>query len=256
MSSVAVVTGASRGIGRGAAKQLSEDGWEVFATGRSIVGADLPRSVRRIVCDHTDDGAVERAFDGILHEAGRIDVLVNGVWGGYERMVEDGRFTWGDPFWRQPTWRWTAMMDAGVRAGFVATSLAVPTMMEARRGLVVHLSHWAARKHLGNVLYGVAKAATDKMVADMAHELAPHGVVVVSLYPGLVRTEAVLQAGVFDLANSESPEFIGLVVGALARDADAMLHSGRALVVAQLARDYGLTDIDGTSPRPLTLADV
>src|SRR6516164_2626173 len=129
-------------------------------------------------------------------------------------MVEDGRFTFIAPFWEQPTWRWDAMVTAGVRAAFVASQHAARTMVPARRGLIVHISSWAARKYIASTLYGLSKAATDKMAADMAHELRPHGVTVVSLYPGLVRTEAVLAAGVFDLSNSESPEFIGRAVAA------------------------------------------
>jgi NAD(P)-dependent dehydrogenase (short-subunit alcohol dehydrogenase family) len=129
-------------------------------------------------------------------------------------------------------------------------------MVAARRGLIVHISSWAAQKHIGNVPYGVAKAATDKLAADMAHELRPHGITVVSLYPGLVRTEAVLGAGIFDLSNSESPEFIGRVIAALAADPDALDSTGQVLVAAQVARGYGVVDVDGKQPRPLTLADV
>lgn len=118
-------------------------------------------------------------------------------------------------------------------------------------------SFWAAQAHVGNVLYGCAKAATDKLTADMAHELASYGVNVVSLDPGLVRTEAVMAAaGFLDLSNSESPEFIGRAVFALARDPQQMGRSGRTLVAAQLALDYGFTDIDGRQPRPLALVAV
>ena len=148
------------------------------------------------------------------------------------------------------------MISAGVRAAFVASQFAAERMVHARRGLIVHISSWAAQKYIGNVIYGVAKAATDKIAADMAHELAPHGVTVVSLYPGLVRTEAVVAAGVFDLRNSESPEFIGRAVVALATDANCLRWNGQVVVAAALAREYGFTDIDGAQPRPLTLADM
>jgi dehydrogenase/reductase SDR family member 1 len=129
-------------------------------------------------------------------------------------------------------------------------------MVQARRGLIVHVSSWAAQKHIANTLYGLAKAATDKMTSDMAHELQPYGVTVVSLYPGLVRTEAVLAAGVFDLSNSESPEFIGRAVAALADDPNVSRWNGSVVVAAALAAEYGFTDVDGRRPRPLTLADV
>ena len=150
-----------------------------------------------ITCDHTDDAAVAEAFAQI-ERAGGLDVLVNVAWGGYERMLENGRFTFGAPFWEQPVWRWDAMMTAGVRAAFVASQHAARLMIPARRGLIVNISFWAAQKHIANALYGVSKAATDKLTADMAHELKGHGVTAVSLYPGLVRTEAVLAAGFFD----------------------------------------------------------
>ena len=148
------------------------------------------------------------------------------------------------------------MVTAGARATHAASQHAARTMVQARRGLIVHISSWAAQKHIGSTLYGVSKSATDKMASDMAHELRSHGVTVVSLYPGLVRTEAVLAAGVFDLSNSESPEFIGRAVAALARDPDLLRRSGGVLVAAALAVEYGFTDIDGSQPRPLTLADV
>jgi NAD(P)-dependent dehydrogenase (short-subunit alcohol dehydrogenase family) len=185
-----------------------------------------------------------------------LDILVNVAWGGYERMVEDGRFTWSAPFWKQPMWRWEAMITAGVRAAFIASQHAARRMVPARRGLIVHISSWAAKKYGGNVVYGLSKSATDKMASDMAHELQPHGVTVVSLYPGLVRTEAVLAAGVFDLSNSESPEFIGRAIAALASDSNVSRRTGSVVVAAALAAEYDFTDVDGRRPRPLTLADV
>ncbi len=253
---IALVTGASRGVGRGVAAALADDGAAVYATGRTVAATRFPAGVVALPCDHADDEAVAAVFARIGDERGRLDILVNSAWGGYERMVEGGRFTWADPFWQQPTWRWDAMMTAGVRAAFVAAQHAARLMVPAGRGLIASISHWAAQKHIGNVPYGVAKAATDKLTADMAHELRPHGVAAVSLYPGLVRTEAVLAAGVFDLSNSESPELTGLVVAALAGDPALLELSGRVHVVADLALRCGFADLDGRQPRPLTLADV
>jgi len=255
----ALVTGASRGVGRGIAIGLAAAGFRVFATGRSIDAADLPDAVVRIRCDHLRDEETAAAFDRVAAEAGGLDVLVNSAWGGYERMVEDGRFTWPLPFWEQPGHRWTGMMDAGVRAAFVAGSHAARIMAPRGRGLLVNVSFWAAQKYIGNVIYGVAKAATDKMTADMACELRPHGVTVVSLYPGLVRTEAVMLAaegGWLDLSNSESPEFLGRVVAALAREAALLERTGRILVAAAVAAELGVSDVDGRQPRPLTLETV
>ena len=116
---------------------------------------------------------VGRVFERIGGDVGRLDVLANAVWGGYEGMVENGKFTWINPFWEQPPWRWSAMMDAGVRAGFVASQHAARLMVPARSGVIAHLSHWAARKRLGNVIYGISKAATDAMAVQTPTNCAP-----------------------------------------------------------------------------------
>ena len=255
---VVLVTGATRGVGRGVARELARQGARVFVTGRSVPNhAPFDEPVTAIRCDHRHDEEVGAACDRVVREAGAIDVLVNSVWGGYERMIDNGAFTWSQPFWQQPLWRWDAMFAAGVRAHYAASQCAARTMVPRRRGLIVNISFWAAQKHIGNVAYGVAKAATDKMTADMATELAPHGVTVVSLYPGLVRTELVMQAAAYlDLSNSESPDFIGRAVAALAQDPAVGRHSGRVLIAAALGQEYGFTDVDGATPRPLTLNDV
>ena len=261
---VAVVTGASRGVGKGVAEVLAEAGAVVYATGRTIAEDSFAEDsfagggrVITVRCDHTDDREAAAVFGRVSDERGRLDLLVNNAWGGYESMVEGGEFTWGRPFWKQPVWRWDAMFAAGVRAAYVASAQAARLMVERRGGLIVNISFWAARKHIANVAYGVAKAATDKMTADMASELRGHGVAAVSLYPGLVRTEKVMEAAAFlDLSNSESPQFVGRAVAALASGPDVMRWSGQVLVAAELAREYGFTDVDGKRPRPLTLEDV
>jgi len=253
---VALVTGASRGVGRGVVIGLAEAGFNVYGTGRTIQAADLPGGVIRIPCDHLRDDETAAAFARIRAEANSLDVLVNAAWDGYERMVEDGRFTWLLPFWEQPAHCWTGMLDAGVRAAFVASAHAAGMMVRRGGGLIVNISYWAARKYMANVIYGVTKAATDKMTADMAHELRPHGVAVVSLYPGLVRTEAVTAAakdGWLDLSNSESPEFIGRVIAALARDPALLERTGKVAIAAEVAAELSVTDIDGRQPAPLTL---
>jgi dehydrogenase/reductase SDR family protein 1 len=186
-------------------------------------------------------------------------LLANCAWGGYERMVENGVFTWPAPFWEQPLHRWTSMMDAGVRSAFVCSAHAARLMVPQRHGLIVNISFWAAQKRIGNALYGISKAATDKLTSDVAEELAPFGVAVNSLYPGLVRTEAVVAAaasGAFDLSNSESPEFIGRVIAGLHSDPGLMKRSGSALVAASIAAEFCVTDIDGRAPRALTIVDV
>ncbi|MCW5850295.1 MAG: SDR family NAD(P)-dependent oxidoreductase [Anaerolineae bacterium] len=277
---IAVVTGASRGVGKGIALGLGEAGATVYVTGRSVregegrlVGEELyplagtvhqtaeevtAQGGRGIAlpCDHRDDAQVEAAFARVLDEQEHIDILVNNVWGGYENMAENRVWTWDKPFWQQPLWRWDAMFQAGVRAHFTASRLAAPSMVERQRGLIVNISYFAGQKYLANTLYGVAKCATDRLAMDMAHELRPYGVAAVSLYPGLVRTEGVMSAAEwFDLSNSESPQFQGRAVAALAADPKRMEKSGQVLVTAALALEYGFTDIDGQQPRPLTLEE-
>lgn len=152
---VALVTGASRGVGRGIAAALADAGMQVFASGRTVETSRLPSGVVRAACDHTNDEAVARLFARVHEDGGgRLDVLVNCAWGGYERMVEDGRFTWGAPFWEQPSWRWDAMVTAGARSAFVASQFAARSMVPAKRGLIVNISHWAAQKRIGNTIWG------------------------------------------------------------------------------------------------------
>lgn len=271
---VTLVTGASRGVGRGIALALGAAGATVYVTGRTT-DADPPgklpgtidATVREITaaggrgialrCDHRDDAQVEAVFARIEADHGRLDLLVNNVWGGYERMVEDGVYRFAEPFWQQPLSRWDSMFEAGVRAHYVASAFAARRMVAVGRGLIVNLSFFAAQKYLSNVAYGVSKAATDRLTRDCAHELRAHGVAVVSLYPGLVRTESVMRAADYlDLSNSESPEFVGRAVVALAADPDVLRRSGEVLVAAALAREYGFTDLDGRTPRPLSLEEV
>lgn len=254
---VALVTGGSRGVGRGAALGLAEAGATVYVTGRTVEEAGLSDECISIRCDHTDDSEVEAVFARIARDRGRLDVLVNNVWGGYENMVENGEFTWALPFWKQPMWRWDAMFAAGVRAHYASSCHGARVMVAQRSGLIVNISFWAAQKYLSNVAYGTAKAATDKMTADMSRELREHDVTVVSLYPGLVRTEKVMEAAAYlDLSNSESPQFIGRAIAALAMDPDIMTRSGQVVVAAAAALEYGFTDVDGKQPTALTLQDV
>jgi len=251
---VALVTGGSRGVGKGVAEELSAAGAVVYVTGRSVSETSFSTECIPVSCDHTDDRSVEAVFQRIRTEQGRLDVLVNSVWGGYEQMHEGGEFTWTKPFWEQPSARWDLMFSAGVRASYVACVHAARQMVAARGGIMVNMSYWAARKHIANVAYGVAKAATDKMTADMAYELRDFGVAVVSLYPGLVRTEKIMESAAYlDLGNSESPRFIGRAVAALASDPDVMSQSGSVVVAAEAASRYAFDDIDGRRPRPLTL---
>jgi dehydrogenase/reductase SDR family protein 1 len=269
---VALVTGASRGVGKGVALGLGEAGATVYITGRtteegkaavSLPGtiyqtakevSDLGGTCIAVQCDHVDDDQVRNLFQQVYAEQGRLDILVNNVWGGYE-FYNDGTEFWSETgFWTAPLSRWDKSFQAGVRAHYVASVLAAPIMVAQRSGLIVNISFFVAQRNDRGVAYGVAKAADDRMVACMAHELREHNVAAVSLYPGLVRTESVMKAAeYFDLSNSESPQFIGRAVVALAFDPKIMEKSGQTLVAAALALEYGFRDVDGKQPRPLTV---
>ncbi len=152
---VALVTGATRGIGKGVALELAESGAIVYATGRTVTDETFAEKQRIIPtpCDHTQDSEVESVFQQVSKEHGHLEILVNNVWGGYEKMVEDGQFTWMLPFWKQPVWRWDAMFSSGVRAHYMASAHAARLMVAQRSGLIVNISFWAAHNHIGNVMY-------------------------------------------------------------------------------------------------------
>jgi NAD(P)-dependent dehydrogenase (short-subunit alcohol dehydrogenase family) len=267
---VAVVTGATRGIGKGIALALGEAGATVYVTGRSDAGArteGLPGTVQgtadavtqrggqgvAVCCDHAADAEVEALFARVKQEQGHLDLLVNNVWGGYEQQ-DWSRF--GAPFWEQALRQWSGMFESGLRAHLVTTRLAVPLMLSDRRGLIVHTTAWDRDKYLGNLFYDVAKAAVNRLAFGMARELQPHHVAVVALAPGLVGTERVLAAfaGAGRLPVSlETPEYIGRAVVALAGDANVMAKSGRVLTAGELAPEYRFTDVDGQQWPPFQI---
>jgi dehydrogenase/reductase SDR family member 1 len=262
---VAVVTGASRGIGKGCALELGALGATVYVTGRSVAEADhpLPGTIGAtaretdavggvgiaVQCDHRNDAEVRSLFERIVADHGRIDVLVNNA------FLIPPELTSRLPFWKVPISNWDDMIDVGTRSAYVASALAAPTMVEAGQGLIVNVSSSGATEYAWHVAYGVGKCALDRITADTAHELRPHGVSVVSVWPGFVRTERidVAEAAGFlpdslDLSTSESPRFTGRAVAALATDADRMRWTGRAVSANELAIEYGFRDLDGRLP--------
>ena len=259
---VAIVTGASRGIGKGIALALGEAGATVYVTGRSdagnsteglagSIGETADEVARRggqgipARCDHTVDDEIEALFAKVGADQGRVDILVNNVWGGYERF-DWSRFT--APFWEQPMRLWSSMFEAGVRAHLVASRHAAPLMIAHGGGLIVHTTAWDRDNYLGNLFYDLAKAAVNRMTFGMGRELHSRNVAVVAVAPGFVATERVL--GAFASAgrspgNIESPEYAGRAVVALANDPDVMSRTGKVLTAGSLAKEYGFTDVNG-----------
>lgn len=277
---VAVVTGASRGAGRGMAIELGAAGATVYVTGRStreqpatsygrllaLSGLEaLPGSIDEtaddvtrmggqgiaVRCDHTQEDEVARLFAQVKREQGRLDLLVNNAWGGHETF--DGVFE--APFWEHPLASWDSMFDRGVRNHLLASRFAAPAMVAQQRGLIVITSFWDQGKYLrGNLFYDLAKSAMNRLAFGMAQELRPHGVASLAVSPGWMRTEFVLAGHRTDeahwqerpaLARTESPRYLGRAVAALAGDARVLEKSGGVHRVADLAREYGFADVDG-----------
>lgn len=280
---VAVVTGASRGAGRGIAIELGAAGATVYVTGRSTRAepatsygsilrlsklAEMPGNIDEtaeeatraggrgvaVRCDHTRDEEVRALFERVERESQRLDVLVNNAWGGHETF--SGVFE--APFWEHPLDNWDSMLDRGVRNHLIASRHAAPRMLRRGRGLIVTTTFWDRDRYLrGNLFYDLAKAAMNRLAFGMAEELRPHGVASLALAPGWMRTELVLAGHDTDenrwqerpaLARTESPRYLGRAVAALAGDAHVLRKSGRVLLVAELAREYGFTDVDGRQP--------
>ncbi|WP_306362105.1 SDR family NAD(P)-dependent oxidoreductase [Nocardia sp. CC227C] len=269
---VAVVTGASRGIGKGIALELGAAGATVYVTGRSTTAGRLPGTVHAtaaeitelggagvaVVCDHHDDAAVERLFARVRAEHGRLDVLVNNVYNSPSAARWLGR-----KFWDVPPKAWDETFDIGVRSHYAASVFAAPLLIEAG-GLIVNVSSPGARRYMHNAVYGIGKTALDRMTADFAHDLTDTEVTAVSIWPGIVNTELLQMVpadeqgrrvvtlpgeGSFDLDAAESPRFPGRAVVALAADPERRKRTGKAWRVADLADEYGFTDIDGRIPR-------
>ena len=259
---VALVTGASRGIGRGCAIELAAAGATVYLTGRSRSENDSPwpgtvgstaREIEALgghaiglVCDHRDDEAVARVFAQVEDEHDRLDILVNNA------FVIPKELTSGKPFWELPISNWDDMIEVGTRSAYVAGAEASRRMVPKGSGLIANISSSGAQEYAWHVAYGVGKAALDRFTADAAHELKPHGVAVVSIWPGLVLTErneaAKEHVPGLDFGRAESLRFTGRAIAALAADPDYRRHSGQALAARHLADLYGFTDVDGSLP--------
>lgn len=259
---VAVVTGASRGMGKGIALALGEQGATVYVTGRTVaegtfplpgtVGATAAEVDRRggkgvaVQVDHADDAQIAALFDQVKREQGRLDILVNNAIAIPDELTRPGGF------WEKPLANWE-MFDIGVRAAFVAAWHAAQIMVPRKSGLIVAISGYVGVTYTYSAVFGTTKAATDRMARDMAVELKPHNVASISLWQGFTFTERAQEnlknvAGMASQLNSAagtSVEFPGRVIAALAADPRLMEKSGGSFIAAELAQEYGITDTDG-----------
>ena len=267
---VAVVTGASRGIGKGIALALANEGATIYVTGRTVTPGSyaLPGTVgetaeevnRRggkgiaVPVDHANDAQVEALFDQVRREQGRLDLLVNNAFSLPEDLTEPR------PFWEKPLSNWE-MVDVGVRSNFVAAWHAAKFFVPQKSGLIVAISGYVGVTYTYGVVFGTCKSAVDRMARDFAIELKPHNVASLSMWCGLTFTErahrnlnrdpAMKAQVVTNPLMGSSVEFPGRIIAALAKDPDIMSRSGGTFIAAELAREYGVTDIDGSAPPSL-----
>jgi NAD(P)-dependent dehydrogenase (short-subunit alcohol dehydrogenase family) len=267
---VAVVTGATRGIGKGIALALAHEGATVYVTGRTVTTGSypLPGTVgetaaevdRRggkgiaVQVDHAKDDDVAALFDQVRQEQGRLDILVNNAFSLPEDLTEP------QPFWEKPLSNWE-MVDVGVRSNFVAAWHAAKMLVPQKSGLIVATSGYVGVTYTYGVVFGTCKSAVDRMARDMAVELKTHNVASLSMWLGLTFTEraernlkrnpAMTSQTVTDPKVGSSVEFPGRVIVALARDPQIMKRTGGTYIAAELAQEYGVTDIDGRVPPSL-----
>lgn len=264
---VAVVTGASRGIGKGIALVLAEQGATVYVTGRSVQEGDyyLPGTVGEtaaqcsergqasggkgiaVACDHADDQAVAALFERVMAEQGRLDILVNNAFQLSADLLEPKGF-WEKPLSNLEMW------DVGVKSNFVAAWHAARIMAPQGSGLIVAISGYTGVTYTYGTVFGTSKSAVDRMSRDMAIELEPHGVASICLWQGLTLTEKAkdnlakmagkMTSSITGQAGS-SVEHPGRVIAAMAADPAIMDRSGATYITAELAREYGVTDVDG-----------
>lgn len=255
---IAVVTGASRGAGKGIAIALGAQGATVYVTGRSQNEGDapLPGTVAAtadaiakagghgiaVACDHRDDNQVEALFRRIENEHGHLDILVNNATALHDDLIEKGGF-------------WTKsldlvdILDVGLRSAYVASWFAAPLMVEQKDGLIVFTSSFGGNCYMHGAAYGAQKAGVDKFARDMGVDFRPHNVAAVSIWMGMLRTDRTKRvmdsepekyAGFWDMA--ETPDFTGHIIAALYNDPKRSEKNGQVLIGAEAAQEYGLTD--------------
>lgn len=275
---IALVTGATRGLGKGIAIGLGEAGATVYITGRSLearpgdrIGGSLAETAAAVTqaggqcipvqVDHADDEQVKGLFDRIQQEQGQLDLLVNNVYAGVQ-MLKD---TNGKPFWHSSPSLWDACNNVGLRSHYVASLFAARMMVPRQQGLICTISSWGGLAPIFGAAYGAGKVACDRLAVEMAAELKSHNVASISLWPGIVGTEHInslvddLEASTADAKsamlteryNWETPLLTGRVIAQLAADPTVMRRTGRMQIVAELAQQYGV--VDQTGDRPVSL---
>jgi len=242
----AVVTGASRGAGRGIAAALVADGWRVYLTGRTV--SDPGDGGIAVSVDHRDDDAVAALFKRVDSEHGGLDLLVNNAAAISDELVDP------KPFWEKSL-ELGDVLDVGLRSAYVASWHAAPLLLRRSRGLIAFTSSPGSVCYMHGPAYGAQKAGVDKMAADMAVDFRDTGVATVSIWMGILLTERFRAA--FDghpealaktAEHAETPEFTGHLINALYRDPDLAELSGHTVIGAELAQRYGITDEDGRQP--------
>lgn len=270
---IALVTGATRGLGKGIAVGLGEAGATVYITGRTLESDDSFGSLRGTelavtsaggICiplqvDHSDDEQVRLLFERIQDEQGKLDILVNNVYSGVQALTDAS----GKGFWEEDPNFWDACNNVGLRSHYIASVFAARMMTQHRQGLICTISSWGGLSYIFGVPYTVGKAACDRLAADMAIELKPHNVTSLSIWPGIVGTEHITRLAaqmrenevtspensVFrEGYNWETPLLTGRLIAALATDPNVMRRTGKVQIVAELAQHYGLVDENGERP--------
>jgi dehydrogenase/reductase SDR family protein 1 len=255
---IAVVTGASRGIGKGIARALGEQGCTVYVTGRTSGSGDRTiEEAARIVkeaggegravrVDHGVDADIVALFEQVRDEAGHIDLLVNNVY-----KIPDPP-AWGGGFWDHPLQIWDDQVGIGLRAHYVASWHAAPLLFESGPGAaILNVSSPGGQSYHFSSSYGAGKAGLDRLTADMAKELEPKGVAAVVLYPGAVATEFIQDSAAqtgMDLSKAQTPRFVGRAAAALLAADDLMQRSGSIQWVEDLAEEFDLYDENGNRP--------
>jgi dehydrogenase/reductase SDR family member 1 len=273
---VCLVTGASRGIGKGIALELGAQGAIVYVTGSNRTDGSIAATAEQVtrlgglgipvVCDSSNDTQIEHLMQRIDADYGYLDILVNNAFRiAYPDHGNKLEFLMRQPFWQQGALAWDSIHAVGLRNHYITTCLAMQLLFRARerkpnnlpRPLIVMISSFGGLTYTFNVAYGVGKAGVDRMVKDMAVELQRQDVCIVSLWPGVVQTEGTLASVEngdwakymnISMDMAETPRFTGRAVVALAADSRNHEKSGTVQVVAELATEYGWTDVDGSVP--------